>query len=126
MSRPRDWSLVLAVASLACLCLMVAISVVSGAPQEAFEIVRAPAAYAAGLRAHPAALRALFGADSAFIVLYSAFFLVFGRRVATAETRTLIGIALGCILATALLDMIEDHHILAMLYGAELGQDPSA
>jgi hypothetical protein len=124
MRQPGDWSVPLALASVACLVAMVGITLTTGASQEWFEIVRDPAAYADGLRQHAGAVRALFGIDSAFVVLYSVFFVVFGQLIARAETRTLLGIALGCLLCTALADMIEDHHILAMLYAAELGHDP--
>jgi hypothetical protein len=86
--------------------------------------VRAPAAYAADLRAHPGALRAALGVDSVFIVLYGVFFVLLAQRLATPQTRTLVALGLGFLLATAVLDMVEDHHILALLHGAELGLDP--
>ena len=126
MSRSSDWSIPLALASVVCLAAMLGITVATGVSQETFEVVRPTAQYAAGLRENGAALRALFGIDSAFLVLYSAFFVVFGRRIATDETRTLIAIATGFIFATALFDMVEDHHILAMLNATVSGNDPTA
>jgi hypothetical protein len=126
MIGSRDWSLPLAVASLVCLGAMLGIGVVTGVSQETFEVVRPAAVYAAGLREHGTALRALFGIDSAFLVLYTAFFVVFGRRIATDDTRALITIASGFIFATVFFDMVEDHHILAMLNAAEAGSDPTA
>src|SRR3954470_10231704 len=113
----------LAVAALACLAAMVTITLATGVSPEAFELARSPAAYAADLREHPSALRAMFGIDSAFLILYAALFIEFGRRIAIPETRTMVIIAVGALLATAVLDMIEDHHILAMLYGAEAGSE---
>lgn len=126
MTTRSDWTIPLALAAATCLVAMVAITAVTGVSQETFEIVRRPAVYAAELRAHPVALRALFGIDTAFLVLYSAMFLYFARAIATPETRSLLLVGIGAVFATAVLDMIEDHHILAMLYGAEDGTVPSA
>ncbi len=124
MTRRTDWSIHLAVAAVAILVAMVGVTLTTGISQETFEIVRRPDVYAAGLRDHAGALRALFGLDSAFLILYAAFFVEFGRRIATSDNRTLVWLAIGFILATAVLDMIEDHHILSMLYGVENGADP--
>jgi hypothetical protein len=121
----RDQSIPLAIASMACMAAMVVVTVASGVSQETFEVVRPAGEYAAALRGHDVAVRALFAIDTAFVVLYSAFFLVFGRRIATEHTRVLITVATGFILLTAFLDMIEDHHILAMLNAARGGADPS-
>jgi len=120
----RDPCIALAVAALGCLVVMVGITVATGASQEAFEIVRAPEAYAGDLRGHAGPLRLLFAVDTAFVVVYAAFFILFGQRIGRAETRLVVAVALGCVLAAALLDMVEDHHILALLSGAELGQTP--
>src|SRR5690242_9250883 len=98
MTGGDRWGVPLALGALACLLAMFAVTLASSVSQETFEIVRAPDAYAAGLRAHATALRALFGMDSAFIVLYSALFLAFGRHIATARTRALIAVGIGAIL----------------------------
>jgi hypothetical protein len=121
----RDWSVPLAIAAMACTAAMVIVTIASGVSQETFEVVRPAGEYAAALRGHDVAVRALFAIDAAFVVLYSAFFLVFGRRLATEHTRPLITVATAFILVTAFLDMIEDHHILAMLNAAREGANPS-
>jgi hypothetical protein len=113
----------LALAAIAVLAVMVGITFATGVSQETFEIVRAPAAYGAGLREFAGPLRALFGLDSAFLILYATLFILFAQHIATPPWRLVLGIAIGAILATAVLDMIEDHHILAMIRG---GNDPSA
>jgi len=113
-------------AAIAVLLAMVAITYVSGVSQETFEIVREPSVYAADLVAHAAPLRALFGIDTAFLVLYATLLVLVAVRFTTPENRALATIAIGAVLATALLDMVEDHHILAMLRGAECGITPSA
>ncbi len=125
MSRP-DYLLPVTIAALTTLVAMVAITAVTGVSQETFEIVRASRIYADDLRASAGPLRALFGIDSAFLVLYATLLVTFARRIATPETAGMIRIAIGAVLVTALLDMVEDHFVLAMLRGAERGSDPSA
>jgi hypothetical protein len=115
----------LALAAIGCLTAMIAITLGSGVSQESFEIVRSPAVYAAELAAHPGALRALFGIDAVFLVLYATLFVVAGRALEVPATRTLVTLAIGAMLGTAVLDMVEDHHILAMLYGVEAGTTPT-
>jgi len=115
----------LALAAIGCLVAMVAITLATGVSQETFEIVRSPADYAARLAAHPDALRALFAIDAAFLVLYATLFVVAGRALETPATRALVSLAIAAMLGTAVLDMIEDHHILAMLYGVESGISPT-
>jgi hypothetical protein len=124
MERSNDWSVHLALAATATLIAMVAVTLVTGYSQETFEIFRDPAVYGADLHAHAGVVRLLFGLDSAFLILYAAFFIVFARRIVTPENRSLLWIATGFIVLTALLDMLEDHSILSMLYGAENGNGP--
>lgn len=121
-----DWTVPLAAASIATLAAMASITAVTGVSQETFEIVRDPDVYAAALRDHATVVRAVFALDTVFLVLYSALFLVFARRIATPATRAMIAVGVGALLATAVLDMIEDHHILAMLAGVEVGDPPGA
>ncbi len=125
MERSRDWIVPLAVAASACLLVMLAISLASGVSQETFEVVLAPSVFGGKLREHATAVRALFAVDSVFLVLYTAFFVLFAQRIATSRTRVWLWVAVGFMLATALLDMTEDHHILALLNAAELSRDPS-
>jgi hypothetical protein len=123
---PADWTLALAVAAIACLIAMLTITLVTGVSQETFEIVRAPDIYADGLAAHTGALRLLFGIDSAFLVIYAAAFVGLGHHIVTPGNRWFVALGVGALLLTALLDMTEDHHILAMVYGVEAGVRPSA
>ena len=113
--------IILSLAAIVLLCAMVTITLVSGVSQESFEIVRLPEIYAADLLAHAGAVRALFGLD-----VYAAVFVTLGKEIATQSTRWLVPVGVGAMLATALLDMTEDHHVLAMLYGAENGAGPTA
>jgi hypothetical protein len=117
---------VLAFASIAVLGAMVAITFTTGVSQETFEIARSPDVYADELRLFATPLRALFALDSMFLVLYAVLLVQFALRVRTGETRVLAAIAIGAVVLTAALDMIEDHSILAMLRLAERNIEPSA
>lgn len=122
MSSQLVWT---ARAAMAVLVAMIAITAATGVSQETFEIVRAPAIYAAELRQYELPLRALFGLDSAFLILYATLLVLVALHLMTRENRPVLAIAIGAILATALLDMTEDHHILAMLRGAVRDIAPS-
>ncbi|HEY4242353.1 MAG TPA: hypothetical protein VGM88_21195 [Kofleriaceae bacterium] len=114
----------LALAAIVVLAAMVAITLATGVSQETFEVALAPADYGAGLRAFALPLRALFGLDSAFLILYATLFILFAQHIASPPWRLVLRIAIGAILAAAVLDMIEDHHILAMQRAALRGDDP--
>jgi hypothetical protein len=120
-----DRTVWIARAAMAVLLVMVAITARTGVSQETFEIVREPGLYAAELRTYEVPVRALFGLDSAFLILYATLLVLVAVRFMTAENHAVLRIAIGAILATAVLDMIEDHHILAMLRGAVRGSEPS-
>jgi hypothetical protein len=107
------------------LAAMMALTAATGVSQETFEVVLSSTEYSTGLRDHALVLRALFALDSAFLVLYATLIAEVARRYARPGTRMIAGIAIGAIIATALLDMIEDHHILAMVRGAVRGIDAS-
>jgi hypothetical protein len=123
---PLPWSsrrlaLPLAGASAAVLIAMTIVSMVTGASQEAHEWYRPPAAYAASLLAHPDALRAVFGLDVGFLVLYTAFFAALADHLARLG-RPFAYLALGAMLGTSVLDIVENHHILSLLAVAESGR----
>jgi hypothetical protein len=118
----------LGLAAAALLLAQIAVTFASGAAQEPLERVLAPAAYQAVLLAHPGALRAVFTLDSVFLVLYATFFVQLARVIAppASRARPLAAIAVAAMLGTALLDMIENQHILSLLDGAEHGLVPDA
>lgn len=120
----RKLAMYLAGASGAVLVVMAVLSFTTGASQELHEHIALPEVYAMRLLAHASALRGLMALDIAFLVLYTCFFAALAgylRELGQPFTR----LALGAMLACALLDVIEDHHILAMLRAAELGELPS-
>lgn len=121
----RKLAMNLAGASAAVLVVMTVLSMATGASQEVHEHVMLPEAYAMSLLAHAGALRGLMALDIAFLVLYTCFFAALAAYL-RERGQPFTQLALGCMIACALLDVIEDHHILAMLRAAELGELPSA
>jgi hypothetical protein len=117
----RRLAIPLAAASAAVLVAMTILSMVTGATQEAHEWYQPPTAYAAGLLAHPGALRAVFGLDVGFLVLYTAFFAALADHLARLG-RPFAWLALGAMIGTAVLDIVENHHILSLLTVAEAGR----
>jgi hypothetical protein len=102
----------------AALAAIIAVTVATGVSQETFESVHSPAEYAALLRAGAGPLRLILAFDAAFIVFYTGFFAVLASLLRPTADRLLLRLAIGAMLLVAALDMIEDHHILAMLAAA--------
>jgi hypothetical protein len=97
--------------------------------QEFFELAPSPAFVADQLRdqpQHALGLRINLGLDNFFIVVYSAFFVLLAVRLRTVLSPVTIAVALTALLLTALLDAIENHHILLMLHDFQHGAAISA
>jgi hypothetical protein len=109
----------------AVLVVMVIVCFATGATQEAHEHYDLPEGYAMSLLEHAKALRVVFALDIAFLVLYTGFFAVFARYLG-ALGRPFVKLAFGLMLATALLDILEDHHITTLLDAAERGVLPTS
>lgn len=95
--------------------VLLAISRATGADQQWFESVRDPATYAAALARHSTGLRALIAVDDLFIVAYAAVGLALGEKLRRAPVARALTAA---VLIAATLDLLENHHILAMLRAA--------
>jgi hypothetical protein len=121
----RKLAMVLAGASGAVLVVMTILSLTTGATQELHEHLALPEVYAQHLFAHAPALRGLMALDLAFLVLYTAFFAALAIYL-RGRGAPFTYLALGALVLTALLDIVEDHHILSMLRAAELGELPTA
>lgn len=116
----RRLAIVLAYATAAVLIGMVAVSFVTGATQEAHEHFAAPDAYARRLLEQASGLRPVMALDVAFLCLYTAFFVLLSIHLrARGRAAPLVWLAIAAMIGTAVLDMIEDHHILALLDMAE-------
>jgi hypothetical protein len=121
----RKLALHLAGCTSAVLLVMVVVGFTTGASQEAHEHVKLPEAYAVGVLAHANALRILMALDVAFIVLYTAFFAALTGHL-RALGRPFLMLALGSMIGVALLDLVEDHHIISLLDYAENRVLPTA
>lgn len=91
---------------------LLTISRATGADQQWFESVRDPAVYASALARHSAGLRALIAVDDLFIVAYASVALALAERLRRAPIARAIT---GAVLIGAALDLLENHHILAMI-----------
>jgi hypothetical protein len=91
--------------------------------QEFFELGPSPAQVADQLHEplHELGLRINLGLDNFFIVVYSAFFVLLAVRLRGLLSPVTIAVALAALLLTALLDVIENHHILLMLHDFQHG-----
>jgi hypothetical protein len=121
----RKLAMYLAGCAGAVLIVMVVVSVATGATQEAHEHFARPEAYGVGLLEHANALRAVFALDIAFVVLYTGFFAALSQYLVELG-RPFARLALAAMLVTALLDIVEDHHIVALLDAAEQSVLPGA
>lgn len=114
---------------LAVLAFLSALSVVgilaaglqAGISQEPFQAGRLASENVAKLLINPQGLRFNIGFDNAFIVFYTAFFVMLAYRLRALLSAEVVFFALGAIVVGAMLDAIENHHILTMLYSAEHG-----
>lgn len=103
---------------------MVAVSFATGATQEAHEHYALPEAYAMSLIEHAGSLRLVFALDVAFLALYTGFFAALARYLVD-RGQPFARLAFGFLLATTVLDIVEDHHIVTMLDAAEQRMLPS-
>ena len=100
----------------------------TGMSQDFFQSARPIEAHIARLTASPlgaTGLRINLGLDNLFIVVYGAFFVFLAVRLRALLDPWAGTVALAAILLTALLDAIENHHILMMLHSAERGMSLS-
>jgi len=116
----RKLALYLVAASCLPLIVMAIIGFTTGATQEAYEYAIDPALYGKRIVEQANGVRMVFAFDVAFIVFYTGFFAAFAdylRKIGAP----FVTLALVALLATSFLDIVEDHHILAMLGKAEAG-----
>ena len=126
MDTTRLDRMLAALAGLAALIVaaMVVGIVSTGMSQDFFQSARPIETHIARLTASPlgaTGLRINLGLDNLFIVVYGAFFVFLAVRLRAILDPWAGTVALAAILLTALLDAIENHHILMMLHAAERG-----
>ena len=110
---------VLAALSALTIVAMLATALSAGIAQEVFQAARLAEPNAARLLLNPPGLRLNVGLDNLFIVLYAAYFVLLTVRMKDVLPPTHRFVALSALMLTALLDAVENHHILAMLFSAE-------
>src|SRR5215471_2345911 len=114
----RKLAVQFAVASAVLFVALVVMQIATGASQPYFEAVHPPATYARELISHAGWLKIVIGLDNVFIgcyvgaIVFSA--LALPRRAASA-------LFLGAGILIGLLDLEENHHMLALLRAAENG-----
>jgi hypothetical protein len=105
--------------------LLVGFGVATGVSQEYFEGVHPAAEYAERLMASAQLLRVDFALDNLFILAYGSFFVGLAIVLRGPYERSVVHTGLAAMLAVAVLDMVENHHIMAMADAATLGSAPS-
>ena len=118
-ARANQLAVALAATAAALLTAMVVITAATGVAQEPFEVVRAD--YASAIAAGAAALRAIVALDALFLIAYAGFFVLLPRALGVAD-HPLVRLGVRAMLAVAVLDIVEDHHLLALARMAEAGQ----
>lgn len=112
-------------ASALLLFVLVAMTVGFGVSQQSFEVFAPPDAYAAALVEGAGALRFILLVDDVFVAAYMSATVLFVAWIAERRPSSLLRIVLGFGVVAGLLDLIENHHILAMIRAAETGFVPS-
>ncbi|MFT3925669.1 MAG: hypothetical protein QM778_24220 [Myxococcales bacterium] len=130
MTHHQDKTLARAAAQMAfaagsLLALLCSIVLATGVSQQTFERFMPPASYASALLEQASALRLIVAIDDVFVVTYVAATLLLCASLAGRASRVLLQVVLTAALLGGVLDLIENHHILAMLRAAEFGAEPS-
>ncbi len=90
--------------------------------QDFFQSARTVAELSARITADPGSsfgLRLNLGLDNLFILVYGAFFTLLAVRFRSSMDPRMSAVALGAMLLTVVLDMVENHHITMMLHSIE-------
>lgn len=104
------------------LLVLCGITASTGVSQQSFELVASPAEYAAALSAAALWLRTLIAIDDLFIAAYAMTTVLLVSSMARGRLSPMHWLALGLGVAAAGLDFAENHHLLALLRWAQLGQ----
>jgi hypothetical protein len=101
--------------------LLVGLAVATGVSQEYFEGQHPLAEYTKRLADEASLLRLGFALDNVFVLAYTSFFVGLAIVLRRSADHTLVNVGLAAMIGTALLDIIENHHILAMADSARQG-----
>jgi hypothetical protein len=100
---------------------MFLVFVASGIGQDPLQYFHPPAEYRDILLRNPPVLRLAIGLDNAFIVAYSTMFLAMAGALWPSAARIVLTSAMALLALSALLDLAENMHFLAMIAGAGQG-----
>jgi hypothetical protein len=114
----RKMAVGFAVASAILFAALVVMQIATGASQAYFEAVHPPDTYAGQMLAHAGWFRVVIAVDDVFIACYVGAF-VFGALALPRRAATWLFLAGGILVG--LLDLEENHHMLALLRAAEDG-----
>jgi hypothetical protein len=101
--------------------LLVGLAVATGVSQEYFEGQHPLPDYTQRLREALPLLRLGFALDNVFVLAYTSFFVGLAIVLRRTANHSLVNLGLAAMIGVALLDIVENHHILAMADAANLG-----
>lgn len=123
----RYLSLTALAASLMLVGMLIVTLLNQGLTAQDFELFDSPRSYASALLAVEGPLRTILALDNLFLIFYTAAFVFLAISSWRKRNRLLAIVALGALLATAYLDLHENHSIMAFIgmanSGVEIGAD---
>jgi hypothetical protein len=122
MSDPIGSTRALAAIASLLLVAMMLVTLTTGVAQEPFEVVRAVESYRQALLEAAPTLRVVLALDTLFVAAYAAFFVSFGRAAERAGDAAFLRLGTLAVLGTAVLDIVEDQHLFALIDSSALGE----
>jgi len=119
------WTAVMGAIASLMVFLLVGLAVATGISQEYFEGFHPIAEYTEKLVAAAPLLRIGFAIDNIFILAYASFFTGLAIVLRQSADRSLVNLGLATMIGVALLDIVENHHIMSMADIAVQGFPPS-
>ena len=119
------WTAVMGAIASLMVFLLVGLAVATGVSQEYFEGFHPLAEYTEKLVKAAPLLRVGFAVDNVFLMSYATFFIGLAIILRRTADHSLVNLSLAAMLGVALLDMVENHHIMGMADIAAQGFPPS-
>jgi hypothetical protein len=119
------WTAVMGAIASLMVFLLVGLAVGTGVSQEYFENFHPIPEYTERLVAGAPLLRVGFSLDNVFVLAYTSFFVGLAIVLRRSADHSLVNLGLAAMIGTALLDIVENHHIMSMADAAAQGFPPS-
>jgi hypothetical protein len=119
------WTAVMGAIASLMVFLLVGLAVGTGVSQEYFENFHPIPEYTERLVAAAPLLRVGFTFDNVFVLAYTSFFVGLAIVLRRSADHSLVNFGLAAMIGTALLDIVENHHIMSMADAAVQGFPPS-